>query len=392
MKKTVSLLLTLCLCLLCSCSGGPGDTTGTAAPPTTAAGTTGSVPSSIPSTGTVPSTDTPGTSVSTAPSTEATKPPYTHPELMGPSAEKPYMNPLTGEGLAEPFTNRVFAVSINNVPAALPHRGIYQADIYMEMFVNHSVVRGLALYSDISKVEAIGSVRSTRPIFTDIAGHFDLFVAHAGGSATALKDQLESGIDNMNIDTIDKTTYSFRDKDRPSAWEHTLFAKGAGLVAAAEKNGFAVTQKPGKSYGMSFTDDGTPDGGEAADTITITFRSGKSSKITTMVYDAELGRYVYHQYDQAMADADNNAAEAFENVIILLGQDTQQSSGFHIFDFLSGGEGYFACGGKIIPIQWSCAGADQPWIYTTLDGEPLELGVGSTYIAIAPLESDIVYH
>ena len=60
-----------------------------------------------------------------------------------------YTNPLNGEKLTEPYTGRVFAVTINNVSPALPHRGLNSADIYFEMFVNDYCTRGLALFSDI---------------------------------------------------------------------------------------------------------------------------------------------------------------------------------------------------------------------------------------------------
>ena len=362
MKKLIALILALTLCLLCGCGGGAKETE---APTTEAAPTD------------APTTEAPATE---APATEApTEAPVVH------------TNPLTGEVLDAPFTNRVFAVTINNLEDALPHRGVYKADMYMEMFVNHSIIRGLALFTDIASVESIGSVRSTRPIFTDIAGHYDLFVAHAGGSAYALTDQHNSGIDNMNIDTGDQTDYSYRDKERTGAYEHTLFAKGAGVKAAAEGKGVRVTQEPGKTYGLTFTEDGTPAGGENASSVTISFKYSNAFKDTVMVYDAELGKYVYHQYGKMMADADTNEPEGFENVIIMIGKDKLDEIGYHIFDFNGGGEGYFACGGKIIPILWSCAGDDQPFTFTTLDGEPLNLGVGSTYIGIAATGSKVAY-
>ena len=55
-----------------------------------------------------------------------------------------HRNPLNGEVLEEPYVGRVFAVSINNVYAALPHHGISQADVFFEMFINDYCTRGLA--------------------------------------------------------------------------------------------------------------------------------------------------------------------------------------------------------------------------------------------------------
>ena len=374
MRKITALILVLCL-LLCGCGGQSEETVTPSATnaPETAATT---APVAIPE----------------APATEA---PVTEPPMTTEATTEPivYRNPLTGEILDEAFTGRIFAVSINNLEDALPHKGVYQADMYLEMFVNHSIIRGLALYTSIEEVESIGSVRSTRPIFTDIAGHYDAFVAHAGGSDEALRDQRSSGIDNMNIDTQSESDYSYRDQDRVGkySFEHTLFVKGAGLKKTVEEKGIRTTQEPGKSYGLNFAEDGTPAGGEKAGSVTVSFHYRGSFKDTTMVYDEALGGYVYNQYGMEMADDETGDKEVFENVLILLGTDKLDAMGYHIFDFMGGGEGYFACGGRIIPIRWECAGEHEPLTFYTTDGEPLSIGVGSTYMGLAELKSKVIW-
>ena len=374
MRKITALILVLCL-LLCGCGGQSEETvtpSATNAPETAA--TTAPV------------------AITEAPATEA---PVTEPPVTTEATTEPivYRNPLTGEILDEAFTGRIFAVSINNLEDALPHKGVYQADMYLEMFVNHSIIRGLALYTSIEEVESIGSVRSTRPIFTDIAGHYDAFVAHAGGSDEALRDQRNSGIDNMNIDTQSESDYSYRDQDRVGkySFEHTLFVKGAGLKKTVEEKGIRTTQEPGKSYGLNFAEDGTPAGGEKAGSVTVSFHYRGSFKDTTMVYDEALGGYVYNQYGMEMADDETGDKEVFENVLILLGTDKLDAMGYHIFDFMGGGEGYFACGGRIIPIRWECAGEHEPLTFYTTDGEPLSIGVGSTYMGLAELKSKVIW-
>ena len=371
MKKMIALVLALSL-LLCGCGGKEPE-------------------SVTPSATNAPATEAPAT----AAPVENTEAPVTEPPVTTEATTEPtvYRNPLTGEVVDEPFTNRIFAVSINNLEDALPHKGVYKADMYFEMFVNHSIIRGLALYTDIASVDSIGSVRSTRPIFTDIAGHYDAFVAHAGGSTEALTDQSRSGIDNMNIDTQNETEYSYRDQDRVGhySFEHTLFAKGAGLLKTVEEKGIRTTQDPDKSYGLSFTEDGTP-AGENADSVTVSFFYRQSYKDTTLVYDRELGGYVYNQYGMEMCDDETGDKEVFENVLILLGKDKMDSIGYHIFDFMGGGEGYFACGGQIVPIRWECAGDNEPLTFYTMDGEPLQLGIGSTYVGLAALESKVSWN
>ncbi|MBQ6684793.1 MAG: DUF3048 C-terminal domain-containing protein, partial [Firmicutes bacterium] len=46
------------------------------------------------------------------------------------------------------------------------------------------------------------------------------------------------------------------------------------------------------------------------------------------------------------------------------------------------GEGTYFCGGSAIPIQWSKADRNSPFVYTKTDGTPLILEQGTSYICI----------
>ena len=363
MKKLIALLLIASL-ILCGCgASAPAATEATAAP-----------------------TQAPATEATEAP-TETTEAP-TEPPVV-------YRNPLNGEVLDEPYTGRIFAVTISNIRDALPHYGTMEADILMEMWVNGSIIRDLALYTDVSKAEAIGSVRSDRLMFNQIVKMYDAVLADAAGSDQVLNDARNTGVNRMTIDTGDSTDYSYRAKDRvftfkpESKYEHTLFAKGAGLLDFAQKKGFSVTQPADKDYNLHFTEDGTPEG-ETANSVNVTFTYRNNKKDTTMVYDESLGKYVYNQYGKAMVVGDTEDPECFTNVIIMLA-DITRGDVYYTANFTNGGTGYYANGGKIIPITWGCDGEESPFWFKTVDGADLELGVGNTYMAIAPQDSPVTY-
>ena len=363
MKKLIALLLIASL-ILCGCGAStPAATEATAAP-----------------------TQAPATEATEAP-TETTEAP-TEPPVV-------YRNPLNGEVLDEPYTGRIFAVTISNIRDALPHYGTMEADILMEMWVNGSIIRDLALYTDVSKAEAIGSVRSDRLMFNQIVKMYDAVLADAAGSDQVLNDARNTGVNRMTIDTGDSTDYSYRAKDRvftfkpESKYEHTLFAKGAGLLDFAQKKGFSVTQPADKDYNLHFTEDGTPEG-ETANSVNVTFTYRNNKKDTTMVYDESLGKYVYNQYGKAMVVGDTEDPECFTNVIIMLA-DITRGDVYYTANFTNGGTGYYANGGKIIPITWGCDGEESPFWFKTVDGADLELGVGNTYMAIAPQDSPVTY-
>lgn len=365
MKKIIALLLVLALML-----AGCGGNTAPAAP-------------DAPEAPAAPVEET------TEPTTEPTTVPTTEPPV--------YTNPLNGEIIDAPYTGRVFATTISNIKAALPHSGVNQADILMEMFVNNSVVRNLALFSDISEVPSIGSVRSMRLMFADLADHYDLIVGHAYGSPTVMNNVTERGLEDINLDQWSEDNYySFRDPDRKSkiGLEHSLMGIGSGMVQYAEELGYRTSQPEGKDYGFRFTENGTPENGEEAPQVKITLTYNSSRKDTIMNYDEELGKYIYNQYNKEMVDEADGEKEAFTNVLVVYADiTTVKGSGalYHTADFLAGGTGYYANGGKIVPITWTCDGEKEPLRFFNEDGSELLLGVGRTYMAICTADSPVVY-
>lgn len=384
MKRILPVILALCL-LLAGCGCQPTETQ---PPETTAAPTT--EPTTEPTT-------QPATEPTTAPTTEPETEPVTEPVTI-------YRNPLNGEVLEEAYVGRVFAVTINNVKAALPHHGLTQADVFFEMFVNDYCTRGLALFSNVEEVESIGSIRSTRYNFTDLALAYDLILVHAGASDAVIKDLKASGVDNMNADG----SIGYRDKNRYNnqgyAWEHTLFAVGQDLIEAAIDKGFIpdpedaenpdqdmeAVETEARDYGMLFTEDATPVDGETAAEIEIVFTLKGRTKSTTMKYDEETGKYVFWQYNKEMVDQNNDEPVAFENVIVIL-TEVKNDGQYHVAELIGKGDGYFACNGQIVPVTWIHENEEDPILFFLSDGTPLYQGVGSTYIAIAPTDSPVNY-
>lgn len=300
-----------------------------------------------------------------------------------------YRNPLTGEPLNAPYLGRVFAVTINNVGAALPHRGVSQADVLFEIFVNDYCTRGLALFSNVEEVESIGAIRSTRYNFTDLAMAYDLILCHASASQAVLNDMYSMGVDQMNVDG----SIGYRDYDRYKtyAWEHCLFVTGEDLIEAAQKRNYDLALE-NPDYGMIFAQDGTPVDGETATEVEIVFTLYGRYKTSKMMYDETTGKYNYHQFsrEELMVDESNNQPEAFENVIVILAP-TRNDGVYHVANLYGEGEGYYACGGKIVKIKWVHEEEYDPFTFFLEDGTPLVQGEGSSYIAIAPTGSPINY-
>ena len=370
MKRIIALLLAVA-CLLCGCASKAPSVNITEAPALSGAVTNNS-----------------GTEAPTEPTTEPTTIPTTEPEV--------FFDPLNGEILDAHFDGRIYASTISNIRDALPHVSVTKADILVESFVNGSVVRCLAMFTDLSDVEALGSTRSTRLMFNDIAEHYNAILTHAGGSSQCLRDATSRGLAHYNVDSLMRQAdplgkeLAYRDEFFRRGYEHCLFVKGPSVRPYAEAQGVQVSGMPKTDYGLTFVEDGTPVGGEAADSINITITYKSYKKDTTMIYDESVGKYTYNQYGKLMQDQITSEVEAFENVVVMCGNVTNNGI-YQVCDFVSGGTGYYACGGYIIPITWTCDGEQSPFRFFTADGQPLSFGQGNTYIAITQTDSAITW-
>ncbi len=377
MRRLLPLLLVLIL-LLCACaSPAESPTTSTSTPATT--------------TGTPPATSTSGEPAGTT----ATTPPPTS-EVTQPSTPAPvlYRNPLSGEPLDAPLTQRPMAVMLNNVIAAMPQHGVSQAEIVYEALIEGGATRCMGIFSDVSNIEAIGAIRSARKYFVDIAHSYDAVYAHAGGSWEAIDYLERTGWDDLD-GIAEEYDYFYRDQDRLNnnyAMEHTLFVTGENLIAGAQRRNYSLTRED-QNFGLTFGE-APLSAGSAASSVTVYFnRVGSPSsytKKTAFAYNSADGLYYASQHGGAYVDGNSGQTVAFRNVIALRMETVLQSNGSLLTVTNTGsGEGIYACDGYTVPIRWHRETVDDPYTYTLADGTPLTLGVGSTYIALIPTNATV---
>lgn len=296
----------------------------------------------------------------------------------------PFTNPLTGEAVEEDISmNRPFGVMINNLPPSLPQRGISNAEILYEIPAEGGVTRMLALFTDISDIESIGTVRSIRPYYAQIAFGYDAIIIHAGGSEAAYSLLRSTGWDH--IDGV-RETYAAapfaRDPDRiHNGLEHSLFADGAKLMEAIDEKGFELEHEDGEyDYGLSFTEDASAQCSDEAEFAKITFNSYKSMSFD---YNAEDGLYYANQYDGEYIDENTGEQVSYTN-LLFLHTDIKVIDGYGRLEVRTTGEGdgYFVNGGKYTEIRWERADEYSPFRYYLPDGSELSLGVGHSYVGI----------
>ena len=325
-----------------------------------------------------PAAEAPTTVPTAAPITEPTTEPTT-----APTTEPPviYTNPLTGEVVDAPIETRVFTCTISNVIAALPIYGVNDSDIFWEMLVNGGATRGLAMFADISKAGEMGSMRSARDNFVDICEAYDAVLGYSGGSGHVLNKIYNCGIAHLP----DNGNYYYRHDDRVyGGWdyEHCLTTNGPALLEYATNWDYRTATER-QDYGLLFEEGATPAGEDAQE---ISFYYWSNSR--KMTYNAETGMYEYWMYGDPAYDFFSEEAISFKNVL-LLQMLVYNNDIYHISDLDGSGVGYYACNGKIIPIQWHHEAELEPFTFTLMDGTPLVMDVGNSYIGFVPEEDPI---
>lgn len=361
MKRVVCLLSALLLLLLPACGDTTGDPKGGPSPDASA--------SSVP--------DTP------EPTSEPTPTP-------GPA----FYHPLTGLPCEEDLSGqRPVAVMLNNLKAAMPQQGNSQADIIYEILAEGGITRMLAVFQQPENLGLVGSVRSARQYYWEIAQGHDAVYIHAGASPEFYSTKSRLGlftVDGVNGYYSSASAGMFwRDRNRIEghyyAYEHSLLTSGEAITTMLENEGVA-THKDGYQYEMAFADDGTPAGGQSAVTVTVPFSSSKSDVFR---YDTSTGKYLVEEYGEPYIDGNDGTQVAITNLIVVQTVCTVVDSAGRLDVELSSGSGWFACGGKIVPITWKKGSADQQLCYFGEDGTPITLGRGKSYVCVIPTSRTI---
>ncbi|MDR0839164.1 MAG: DUF3048 domain-containing protein [Oscillospiraceae bacterium] len=305
-----------------------------------------------------------------------------------PTPSAPYTgprNPLSGLPIAEELVAaRPMAVMINNRKIAQPQLGVSKADIIFEVPVEGGITRMLAVFQDASDAGVIGSVRSARPYYVDLAQAFDAVYIHAGGSPGAYQILASRGITHLDGVNGKKQDIFYRDSDRQKnmGYEHSMVTTGERIAKYLPTYGFRLEHEAGYAPPLKFEEDYAFAGKEPAGAIKVVFSSAKSTSLT---YDDASGEYLASQHGGEWKDGNDGARVAFANALVLktaINVIKGDSEGRLTVNLTGDGDGYLAIGGTYAPIKWSKAGAAEPFVFTDAAGAEITLRAGHTYVAI----------
>ena len=169
--------------------------------------------------------------VVTPPPVEPEPAPEVEPEPVPQEPVPGGINPLTGLPMEEEYeNNRPVAVMFNNLKAAQPQLGVSQADIIYEIPAEGGITRMVGLFQTMDGVGTLGSIRSTRTYYLEVALGHDAVLLHAGGSPDAYEKISAWKVNN--IDGVrggsnqEKVFWRDAERKKNAGYEHSMLTSG----------------------------------------------------------------------------------------------------------------------------------------------------------------------
>ncbi len=287
-------------------------------------------------------------------------------------------NPLTGkQGISnEIATNRPVAIMVNNLKQAQAvQTGITEADIVYETEVEGGITRLMAVFQDVKSVPLIGSVRSARYPYIDLADGHNAIYVHEGQDPTYAKPHLKD-VDEVSLGNAG---LGKRISNGLSS-EHTLYAEGETLWAGLEKKFDTKTDSADTWVDFADEDETISFAETPATSISVPFSTSYNTGFT---YDSASGMYTRLSGSNVWDDYKTGESLKVKNVFVLLTSISNYPDGKHRKIDLTSGDGYYATNGTYTFIKWSKGASGNGFKFTDTDGNPLTVSVGTSYVCIA---------
>ena len=291
-----------------------------------------------------------------------------------------FKNPLTNYPVLtrDELGYRPVAAMINNVGAALPHRGLSQADIIYEVVVEGGITRLLAVFGNAKNMPYVGPVRSSRHYYVDFALPYNAIYLHFGGSPAGYDRIKSTGIDNIDGMAYSRDFYQDKARANSKGKEHSYFVSADEFYPIMEMTGYEMmgeTKAPFEFYDTEYFPE-NKNGNE----VFASFSGGASS---TFTYDASTGLYFKKRNGTKHIDADTGTVLNYKNILVLFTSiGSYNGEALRREVSLSSGKGYYITNGGKEEISWKKGASQNQFVFTNSDGENLKVNSGKTYICI----------
>ena len=272
-------------------------------------------------------------------------------------------NKLTGEfNIDKEFEGiRPVAIMVNNNTHGLPQRGIADCDLLMEIEVEGGITRLMAFFSDYRRITQVGTVRSLRNQFLDIARPYDAMIIHVGSSVYA--NQALNRYGYKTLDAMGCTIVS-QDKSRLEKYasEHTWFTDPELIASAIDARRMRLDDESPDAV-FSFVEYGTEavlDDGIAT-SAKWAFSDSYDGKTQ---YDPSTQSYTFWQHGDQRYDELSGDPISYQNVFLLIASRSGfYGNGVPEYNFSAGGKGFYLSRGKYEEFTWTKDSAESRFVF-----------------------------
>ena len=303
------------------------------------------------------------------------------------------INPLTGEKdvLPEKAGKRPVAIMVNNYKDSCTNAqgvqaGLADADIIFESMAEGGITRLMAVFSDLSDVGQIGTVRSARYTYAQLALSLDAIYVHCGMDDVYTRPYCNSaGVSFFDLGA--RSGSSFREKNGLAS-EHTLYTTGEKLTAGFEKYKFR-TEANENSSGTYFSFNDVDKDVEYENKCTALEIPMSGASTTYFTFNTQTNKFVRYVNGASQKDIKTGKETAVDNVLVLYDTYSFFSDNYHLRASLTSGSGIYFSPEGYCNIKWSKGAATNKFTLTDENGNPFSLNAGKTWVSIAPAGRDV---
>jgi hypothetical protein len=312
----------------------------------------------------------------------------------------PPKSSLTGLVVGDPTVLKrpVLAVKVENSRQARPQTGLQYADVVYEELAEGGITRFIVLYQS-QDAKVVGPVRSARLVDADILLEYHAMLAYSGAHHIVQDYLKKSGIVLLSHGKIGPPVF-YRSKSRYAP--HNLYTSTAGLWGA--KDAALGTPPPNDLFRFleqppllpsplpsGATASPSPSSVSVGTSLQIPF-SGQQTSIWK--YNATVDRYLRWQGSNKHLLADGAQVQA-RNVLVLFVKvgETKivDAAGHNSPDVVVIGSGSLRLyrNGVRVDGEWSRNGKEGRTRLTDLQGRPLVLAPGQTWVELVPTDVSV---
>jgi hypothetical protein len=287
--------------------------------------------------------------------------------------------PLTGVPTTEISQTPALGVKIENTAAARPLTGVEFSDNVWEETVEGGITRFVAVFHS-NVPDVVEPVRSIRPMDAGIMAPLGGMIAFSGGQRGFVTAVMNAGVQTISMDRGDRG-FS-RDHSNGRKAPHNVIGDMQKFMDQAQDDRL----KPPPAQ-FQFAVAGSSTAATTGDDVSkITARF---SGLQTTVWDWDQKTGTFLRSDGATKAISTAGTRLAATNIVLLNVEqidtgTVDPSGAKVMEtkMVASGTGQVATGGKIIDVRWEKVWTDQPLTLKTLQGDPVLLEPGQTWIEL----------